>query len=120
MSVADDIVSKIAPGTVPLRTHELYVSTLTREERLRIFDEVRAQLNQNKQKQQDPFLYQDLDETSKQTSSGTAEHFHSNVLLGFAIFRNYYCYFFGNFCMLKTRLFMLIEIPRSVKNKAAA
>ena len=68
----DDIVAKIAPGTQPLRTHEMYVSTLTREERLQIYDEIISQLGQNQQKVLDPFLYKDLNEKLQQ-SAGNAE-----------------------------------------------
>ena len=75
-TVTDDIVAQIAPGTFPLRTHEMHVSILTREERLRIYDEVVTQFNLNQQKLDDPFLYQDLDDKSKPASTGICWQYH--------------------------------------------
>nr|CAB3266439.1 U11/U12 small nuclear ribonucleoprotein 48 kDa protein-like [Phallusia mammillata] len=44
----DDIVSKVAPGLPPLRTYEAYVSTLSREERLEVYDQILERLKLKK------------------------------------------------------------------------
>lgn len=66
----DEIVAKVSSGTKPLRNHEVYVSTLSTDERLQVYNGILSQLKQNKQNLEDPFLYRDLDEKSQQTTSG--------------------------------------------------
>ncbi|CAK8683178.1 unnamed protein product [Clavelina lepadiformis] len=72
----DDILASVAPGVPPLRTHDRYVSTLTREERLRAYDLAIEKTNTRKRVKADLKLYEDLSSDifeKKQASSNKSE-----------------------------------------------